>query len=65
MGNPLYSERPNPCHGCPDRVPACSDHCRKPDFLKWKAEQETIRQNRRKYAEATDYSIQQILKNRR
>lgn len=39
----------SPCRYCQDRYPACSDHCKKPEFLAWKAEQETIRENRRKY----------------
>ena len=38
-----------PCKGCQDRYPGCADHCRKEDFLAWRAEQETIRENRRKY----------------
>ena len=38
-----------PCHGCPDRYPACSGHCEKPEYLEWQAEQEKIRQNRKKY----------------
>ena len=33
----------SPCRYCLDRYPACSDHCKKPEFLAWKAEQETIR----------------------
>lgn len=35
--------------GCPDRYPACSDHYRKPDFLKWKEEQALIRKNKAAY----------------
>lgn len=38
-----------PCKGCAERYPGCSDHCEKEDFLAWKAEQERIRENRRKY----------------
>ena len=55
----------NPCHGCPDRVPACSDSCRKPAFSAWKAEQATIRENRRKYNETVGYTADEIWKNRR
>ena len=49
MTETLSSSRYNPCKGCPDRVPACSDHCKKPEFLAWKEEQEKIRQNRNAY----------------
>ena len=49
MTETLRSNRPNPCHGCPDRYRACSDTCKKPEYLKWKAEQELIRQNRKNY----------------
>lgn len=45
----VTSERSNPCKGCPDRQLACSDHCKKSAFLKWKAEQNLIRKNRRAY----------------
>ena len=45
----ITSERKNPCKGCPDRYTACSDHCKKDAFLKWKAEQDLIRKNRRAY----------------
>lgn len=55
----------NPCKGCPDRYPACSDHCVKPEKLAWNREQETIRENRRKYNVARDYISDNIEKNRR
>ena len=38
--------RQHPCKGCTARYPACSDHCTKPEYLAYKAEQETIRKNR-------------------
>lgn len=38
-----------PCKGCADRYPGCADHCEKEAFLAWKAEQEVIRENRRRY----------------
>lgn len=47
--------RPNPCHGCPDRYTACSDTCTKESFLKWKHEQDVIRENRRKSQELAGY----------
>lgn len=49
MTETISSARYNPRKGCPDRYPACSDHCKKPAFLEWKAEQEKIRQNRKRY----------------
>lgn len=61
----LKSGRKNPCYQCPDRYTACSDHCRKPDFLAWKEEQARIRENRRKYDETTSYTVDQIRKSRR
>jgi hypothetical protein len=35
--------------GCEDKVPGCGDHCKKPEYLKFREELETIRNNRRKY----------------
>ena len=26
----------SPCAHCSDKVPACSDHCDKPEYLDWK-----------------------------
>jgi len=49
MTETVMNKRNNPCRGCPDRYPACSDHCQKPEFLAWKAEQEKIRKNRAAY----------------
>lgn len=65
MAESFWRNRPNPCKDCPDKVSACSDKCRKDAFLKWKAEQATIRENRRKYNETTGYTVKQIQKNRR
>lgn len=45
----IRNKRDNPCKGCPDRYPACSDHCKKPALLSWRAEQELIRKNREQY----------------
>lgn len=45
----LNSQRPNPCHHCPDRYIACSDHCKKPERLAWVAEMKKINVNRRNY----------------
>ena len=47
--DPYENKRPNPCKGCTDRVPGCQDHCRKPDHLAWKAEQEKIKEARHNY----------------
>ena len=61
----LRSGRENPCHGCPDRYTACSDHCQKPEFLKWKAEQERIRENRNARSSLNAYVFRQSERNRR
>lgn len=39
----------SPCYKCPDRYPACSDHCKKPEFLEWRAKKELVRRNRKAY----------------
>ncbi|MBQ7001713.1 MAG: hypothetical protein IJN67_11835 [Oscillospiraceae bacterium] len=49
MTETIRNDRPCPCRGCPDRYPACSDHCRKESFLAWKAEQQKIREARKNY----------------
>lgn len=49
MADISRSSRHNPCMGCQDRYPACSDHCKKPEFKAYKAEQEKIKKNRQKY----------------
>lgn len=54
-----------PCLGCPDRYPACSDHCMKPEFLAWKERNKTIVQNRIKLYKVDAYVTDQIRKNRR
>lgn len=38
-----------PCMGCVDKVPGCSDHCKKLEYLKFREKLETINNNRRKY----------------
>lgn len=45
----IRSRRPNPCKGCPDRYPACSARCRKPEKLAWEEEQKKIREARKRY----------------
>lgn len=50
MTETIMGRRKSPCMGCADRYPACSDHCRKAEYLDWKAEQERIRQNRSRYS---------------
>lgn len=49
MTETIFGERYNPCKGCPDRDPGCWGSCTKEPYLKWKAEQELIRQNRKNY----------------
>lgn len=61
----LRSGRKNPCRGCQDRYTACSDHCRKPAFLEWKAEQARIRAAKKKYDETTSYTVDQIARSRK
>lgn len=39
----------SPCHHCPDRYPACSDHCRKPEYIAYREEQAKIKAARKKY----------------
>lgn len=51
MTETLTNNRHNPCKGCQDRYTACSDHCQKPEFLAWKAEQAKIRAAKRAYRE--------------
>ena len=55
----------NPCMSCPDRHQSCSDHCQKPEYLAYKAEQETIRRNRTAYNSMNDYVFHQSERNRR
>lgn len=49
MTETIRNNRYNPCRGCPDRYTACSDHCQKPEYLAWKAEQKKIRDARAAY----------------
>ena len=65
MTETVFSGRDNPCHGCKKRYTACSDHCVDEEFLKWKAQQETIRKNKQKYYQVWGYTSDEILKNRR
>lgn len=61
----IRSGRNNPCRGCPDRYPGCSDHCTKPEKLAWNEEQETIRRNRAKVRDNDAYTVDAIRKSRR
>lgn len=54
-----------PCKGCPDRYTACSDHCQKPEFLKWREKLETVRTNRQAGRIIDSYQADEIRKNRR
>ena len=45
----IRNKSDNPCKGCLDRYPGCSDNCKKPALLSWRAEQERIKKNRQKY----------------
>ena len=54
-----------PCKGCPDRYTACSDHCQKPEFLKWREQLATVRTNRQAGRLIDSYQADEIRKNRR
>ena len=49
MTGTMPSNRPNPCKGCPDRYPACSARCEKPEYKAWQEEQAKIRKHRKQY----------------
>ena len=49
MSKSPFPGRNTPCNGCPDRHEACWGHCQKPDYLAWRKELETIRNNRKNY----------------
>ena len=49
MSEPMPNRNKPPCKGCPDRKTACSDHCQKPEYLKWREEQTQIKKNREAY----------------
>ena len=49
MTETICNHRYTPCKGCPDRYPACPDHCQKPEYLAWKEEQAKIRKARQAY----------------
>lgn len=55
----------NPCMSCPDNHQPCSDHCTKPEYLAYKAEQETIRKNKAAYNGMNNYVFRQSERNRR
>jgi hypothetical protein len=54
-----------PCLGCEDKVPGCSDHCDKPEYLKFRKRMETIRRNRARHRTVDGYQSDMIWKNRR
>ena len=54
-----------PCMGCEDRYAGCSDHCKKPRYLKWKERREDIRRKKEREREITAYQVGEIRKNRR
>lgn len=58
-------KRNKPCQGCPDRYPACSDHCKKPEYIAWKTEQNRIREARQRESHIWGYTAREIRKNRR
>lgn len=54
-----------PCLNCPDRTPGCSDHCKKPDFLNFRAKQAKIREAQQREKAIWGYTANEIRKNRR
>ena len=62
---PLEKGMDTPCHGCPDRYTACSDHCQKEAFLKWRQELATIRANREKRRINDGYIVDAIRHSRK
>lgn len=38
-----------PCKGCKDRYTACSDHCRKPEYLAWQEERKRVKEAEKRY----------------
>lgn len=65
MTETVRSQRNIPCKGCPDRYPDCSDHCKKPEYLAFKAEQAKIREAKQKESMLWGYTANEIRKNRR
>lgn len=65
MTETIRSSRNMPRKDCPDRYPACSDHCKKPEFIAWKEEQARIREAKRRESEIWGYTANEIRKNRR
>ena len=53
MTETIRSKRPGPCKDCPDRVTACSDHCRKPEYLAWREAQARIKKAKEDYRQPT------------
>lgn len=43
-----------PCKGCTDRYPACSDHCEKEAFKKWREKTKKAREAERKHRMSMD-----------
>lgn len=54
-----------PCSRCPDKKPACSDQCKKPEFLAWKEEKEKIARAKAEGRDVDTYIVDQVCKNRR
>ena len=65
MRGPALDSRETPCHNCKDRYTACSDHCQKPEFLKWKSERETIMKNKYARNAIDSYTAEMVRRNRR
>lgn len=53
MTETICNHRYTPCKGCPDRYPACSDHCQKPEYLAWREEQARIKKAKDNYRQTS------------
>lgn len=57
----LWSKRKDadpPCFHCPEKVPCCSDHCRKEEYLEWKKQKEAAYEDRKFRMAAKWYDYQ-------
>ena len=65
LGKDSITDKNRPCMNCPDRYPACSDHCKKPEFLAQKERNERLREARRREGIINGYTVDQVRKNKR
>jgi hypothetical protein len=63
MANPnsricFTSRDMSPCYGCPDRYPACSGHCKKPEYIEWCEKRDLVKKNRKAYEKEVNDQIE-------